>query len=766
MGNENHQITFPIQNNNNDNKVRISNKKIKAKDNVIKQTESKNKNPKILKGYVIPRISATPDRNISITGINKDKISNKRYGSYEKNLKTNSNNIKNKDNNIKKLINDRNISDNKGILYITNLLNTIYSNEIYKELSHINIGTKNLNFNNTIKNKKFLKKDEINFMFDATFKYNYFYKNYNKINRKRNNSKNRYNSPHLYDSKFQSNEFNEMKNSKKDSINPNIINIKVNENINKNDINPNTTLILNQSNIDAEIISVNNKIKITNNINNYNNANSNKINHKKYSESKFIYDSESGFISSEEISLLNNIKIDKKSKEEDASESQTDKQEIINQNLTNKNKINNNYFIDSISNKKYNNNNIIFKKNELNIISNINNFQYNSNSLFNNETKNDNSPKNTIRNNNNKNKGFLNNKDKAICNQNNKIYNQKNNDDEIILMGNESNKYDDNSTYMEILLAMNEKKPEEKNIVNTIKTRTKKIKKDKDATKQKTYDNEKKLFIPGIIKREITPKNMGNKTPKISNANKMILKNKKIAPIKKIPINGNINNNNINNCLSSKKPERKSINKSNKNSNNGENNISPKKFIRKSINKSNNNSPIINNGNSYLNFKNKKNAKTPPPLNSQIPSPLNHYNNNYKDRYTYKKKSQINNSLRKNKKISDNTTNTNNSSYRNSINNNNFTNGNNTVNKNSNLCYKINNNCVCFNNSRKAIRSSGNRNKIIYFKKERLSGNSLNKPKNFNEIQEVEPRTKSNDQKYSVYNSKTVLSSTKKGKNN
>ena len=775
MGNENQQITFPIQNNNQCNKMKISNKKIKAKGEILKQTEQKikiQKNPKMIKGYVIPRISATPDRNINIPGINKDNINNKRYGSYEKNLKSNSNNnIKNKDNNIKTLLNYRDIGNNKTILYISNLLNSIYSYGINNELSHINIGTKNINFNNTIKNKKKLKKDEINIMFDATFKYNYFYNNYNfnKISRKRNNSKNRYNSPRLYDSKYQSND-TEMNSLKKNSINQNLNNIKVNENINKNNINPNTTLILNQLNIDSEIISVNNKKK---NYNNYNYINQNtNLNQKKYSESKFITDSESGFVSSEEISLLNNIKVEKKINEEDASESQTDKQEIINQNLTNKNKINNKYFVDSILNKKQNNN-IIFKNNELNVISNINNFQYTSNQF--NETNNMNNNNYARQKNNNKNNVYLNNKNNIICTYEN-ITNskQKNNDDEIILMNNESNKYDDNTTYMEILLAMNEKKPEEKNILNTLNTRAKKIPKDKNMTKKKTYDNEKKLLNSNIpIKREITPKNMGNKTPKNNNANKIILKNKKITPLKKIPINGNIFGNELNN-FSAKKPEKKSINKSNKNNiyMNNENNLSPKKLERKSINKSNNISPMNSVGNSYINIKNKKNSHTPSPSNSPVPSPLNHFNNNYKDRYTYKKKSQINSSLKKNKKVNDNINNINNSTYRNSITSNNLTNGNNNGNKNSYIYYKINttnnntnNTNTYINNSKRAIRCSGNKNKIIYFKKERLSGNSFNKKENIeniNEIIEVEQRTKSNDQKYSIYNSKTVLSSTKK----
>ena len=750
MGNENHQLSFPIQNN--INKIQIRNKKIKSKDINIKQIKSKIRNPKILKRYVIPRISTTPERDISISGIFKDKNNNKRYGSYEKNSK---NKFTFKNDNKKK-INRRNIFNNRPILYITNLLNSLYSNEINKELSHINIGTKNLNFNNTIKNKKLLKKGEINFMFDAAFKYNYFYNNYNKINRKRNNSKNRGNNPHLYDSKFQSNEFNEIKNSKKQSIDHNIINIILNDNINKNNISQNTTLILNQSDIDCEIISVNNKIRN----NNYKYI-SNELWRKKYSESNFKSDSESEFISSEEISILNNIKINKKTKEEDASESQTDKQEIINKNLTNKNKNNNNYFIDSILNIK-DNNNKIFKNNELNIKININDFRDNNNHFNNNEVKNDNSQNYTNKKNNNKNNAYLNNKKNIEFYNNNKNSKQKKNEDKITLMNKESNKYDDNITYVEILLAMNEKKSDDNNIFNIIKNKTKKIQKN-NVTKQKTYDIGKKLFISSFpIKKEITQKNRGNKTPKINNTNKIILKNKKITPLKKIPINENIFADETDNYLSQKKSGMKSINKFI----NVEKNLSPRIFIRNSINETNNISSIVNIENSYLNIKNKKSSQTPSPSNSKIPSSLDRFNNKYKDRYTYKKKSQINNSLRKTKKISDKTTNSNNTSYKNIIYNSNGTKGYYTVNNNSNLFNKVNNtnNCVNFNTSRKGMRNSGNKNKIIYFKKERLSGNSLNKPKNFDEIIEVESRNKSNDQKYCIYNSKNVLISTKKKK--
>ena len=77
-------------------------------------------------------------------------------------------------------------------------------------------------------------------------------------------------------------------------------------------------MILNKFDVEKEVISVNNKKKDNCNHINYINKNLNN----KYSESKYITESESGFISQEEINLINNIpqietnKI--KSKEEDA----------------------------------------------------------------------------------------------------------------------------------------------------------------------------------------------------------------------------------------------------------------------------------------------------------------------------------------------------------------------------------------------------------------------------------------------------------------
>ena len=188
----------------------------------------------------------------------------------------------------------------------------------------------------------------------------------------------------------------------------------------------------------------------------------------------------------------------------------------------------------------------------------------------------------------------------------------------------------------------------------------------------------------------------------------------------------------------------------------------------KTIDKSNNNSPIWNSNNNINGIqsgniiKNKKMLDSISPSNSPNPSPTNNFNNKYKDRYTYKKISQINNSLRRKGNESNNISN------QNSINisKNNFMFNND---KSSTLYSKINTNNTTkrtnynYINNKKIFRNSANKNKIIFFKKERLSGNSFNNNiQNTNDAIEIEQRTKSNDQKYSIYNSKMVLATTKK----
>jgi hypothetical protein len=278
----------------------------------------------------------------------------------------------------------------------------------------------------------------------------------NKTNRKKNINKIRNKSPILFDSVTKSNEVNEFRNSKS----PNFYSRNDNENQKiHHKHKQNTTLILSEVNMENEVISVNNKKK-----NSHNNQKEYlKNSHKKYSESRFVSETESGFISSEEISLLNNMqKISKKAKEEDASESQTDpKQDTINHNLTNKNKINNNYFIDSQVNKKSNNKNIIRNSINNNIYGSNNNDLYNNNAIYIKQKSGD------------KNHDNLYNKNIVICSYDN-MNNQNDYDkeDEILLMNNESNKDDKNNTYIEILKAMTEKKdknkPEFNNKVNNL----------------------------------------------------------------------------------------------------------------------------------------------------------------------------------------------------------------------------------------------------------------------------------------------------------
>ena len=167
------------------------------------------------------------------------------------------------------------------------------------------------------------------------------------------------------------------------------------------------------------------------------------------------------------------------------------------------------------------------------------------------------------------------------------------------------------------------------------------------------------------------------------------MKNKKITPLKKSPINiNNIKYNNKNkfyniNINTNSSPKEPSVKKSLNISNNSK--ISPGKIFQKKIlDKSNNNSPIIASYGIHIQKKNKIHSEIASPSNSPEPAPLNNYNNNYKDRCAYKKMTKITNSIRRSKKINDN-------SNINSINGNNNSNinmhGNNTNNliKNNNF---------------------------------------------------------------------------------
>ena len=801
MGNDNSQITFPIEGNNHQNKIQFNSKKLKHKkessnNNQIQiNHKSKNyKNQKTTKNYIVPRISTTPDRNIIIPGMNKNPSNTKRYVSYEKPLKAmqnteNKNMIKKKEINNEK--NRNKIWNSKSIINITNLLNSIYSCEIDKKFDKVN--ELHLGINNQIDKN-------INFMFDAIFRYNYFFKHQIKPIKIKSNSKNKNDKNNSHSPSPKQNENNtHIKNiNNYNIINKNMINNnkylkstppKINGTINTisntdiKRVNQNTTLVLNKYDLEDEVISVNNKKK-----NNYNHINYNpNIPNKKYSESRYITDkadSESAFISQEETSLMNNIaKI--KTKEEDASESQTDKQEMINHNLMNKNKINNNNYFKENSRANSNKNNII----------------------INNEKKSDNK---------NETKNYKNLKINTDDSIKSKFMDK---DEEIILSNSESQ----NTTYLDILLTMNENKNE--SIINNIKTEyyNNKSKNFKKISNNKINENKKQITPPNIpIRREITPPNISNKRltlnmplnkiPKnnmktINNEN-IINKCKKITPTKKMQINININangtkknfyqkqysiNNNINNS-------NKNVNIINTNNTMNINNVySPKKITKNSLSKNkinnsnlsskktlenkipnnfntnannNNNYPIFTYTNSINriqcinNIKNKKNSESISPTNSKNPSPTNHINNNnYKDKYVLKKTAQMNNNSI-HKKVID----MNNISNQYSINasNNNYIHN---IDKSSTLYSRINTNNTTkrtnYNNmnNKKIFRNSANRNKIIFFKKERLSGNSFNNKiqnNNTNEAVEVEQRTKSNDQKYSSYSSKVVLATTKK----
>jgi hypothetical protein len=251
--------------------------------------------------------------------MNKNSNNYKRYVSYEKPLKASQNNenyknnFKKKESNSgnKKIVKTKNkFLNNISILYITNLLNNIYSCEIDNKINKINelhLGTKNLIFDNNNDNHK----KDINFMFDSIFRYNYFHKNKNIIkpikiksnskNKNKNNIKINNNTPNHFHEEIrkQQNEQkiisnnnirNNLKNIENKNQNPNMNNI-MNIKTNKKTLNQNTTLVLNKIDIDEEVISVNNKKKNHINLN----INTNQIN-KKYSESRYITDSESGFI--------------------------------------------------------------------------------------------------------------------------------------------------------------------------------------------------------------------------------------------------------------------------------------------------------------------------------------------------------------------------------------------------------------------------------------------------------------------------------------
>ena len=213
MGNDNSQITFPIEGSNHQNKIKINSKKIKHKEtsnnNIIINSKQKNnkvqKNQK--KNYIVPRISTTPDRNINIPGMDKNSNNTKRYLSYEKTLKASQNNENKINYKKKELNNNKNVKEkntfikNMSILYISNFLNNIYSSEIDNKLNETNelhLGNQNFIFHNKI-NSNYNSNHKINIgqMFDSIFRYNYFNTNIIKPIRIKSISKNKNNSNNI-----------------------------------------------------------------------------------------------------------------------------------------------------------------------------------------------------------------------------------------------------------------------------------------------------------------------------------------------------------------------------------------------------------------------------------------------------------------------------------------------------------------------------------------------------------------------------------------
>ena len=473
MGNENNNDNYYIlaQNNQNNINKHYSKIKINTKKSKISLIPKKNNyttnnqnQRKITNKYYYQRSSATPDKEILILGNPKEICDNsKRGGSYEKTFKSTSSESKSQENiNISKGIKKREINKNKIFFDMGNFINLIYSNAIDNEIKKIDIKnphTKNINFNNSNKNLKLNSNEDnnkLNFIFDATFKFNLIYNNYSNIMKIRNKNNN---------------------------------NICLNEENKNNSIN--TSLTLTKCDLDSEVISINNK-------KNYNTKKEtiNSLSQKKLSN-KNVTDSESAFISSEEVDLINSLSLQKKNKnvnytidkEEDVMTSES-QNEIISQIYTMNNQSKaNNYF-------NQNNNNNILKNNNPN---------------------------------NNINKKCLTNFD----NEQKKLPKKINNN--II-----KNDGENNPISVEKFTTMKEK---EKKTVNN------NIPKNSNTNKlifQKVH-NELILIKNNINTRRITPTNIGNKkissNNKINDNNVKYFNQKKSNSIKKINMNGKNNDN-------------------------------------------------------------------------------------------------------------------------------------------------------------------------------------------------------------------------------
>lgn len=736
MGNDNSDIPLYLENKN---FIKNKNNNTQNINNISKiGTNSKNKNQNIQSNqrvphkYFIHRTSATPDRELKFHGISNEnnEKENKRGGSYDKITKSTSSNSK-KQSDISFIgIKKKYRNNNDMINRINNFINSIYNYGIDKEISKIEFhhsGTKNLNFNGLSNNNNlnnndnnFDQNDKLNFIFDSVFKYSFYNNNYNN-NLKKGRKKNQNNkgiSPHKSSIYF-SNNYEEINNKSNKIINNNLIN---KPKIDKNEGTQNTTLILNKYDPDNEVISINNrKNKKFNNFKNNNNQRENY--YKNDNDSKNTKtESESLFMSSEEIEIINNIdnnlnqihkgiqkveikNFQDKKKEEDMTDS--DENIILTEQMVNK------------YNQKRNNHLA-----EQNNCLSINRNDYKNGSEFGSGSKNYQN-KNRIQ---------------PINISNNEMSSahkkkEKSEGSDIINLST-NKKEDENNTYMELLTAMNESKKSKKN----------------ERIFEQKYQTNQRQNTPDNIFQENTQKNMA----KI-----------KKSPIRTFPIN-NINKTNINytngDNTNNQAEKRKMMTRTNNNDiykslkfegTNSNNKLNPSNIYYKGVNQEKNIYSKINNN--YINNKIISEPSNPSHSTERcIPNLI-------------RRKTPLGNLSKSNNKNISNENTPNNKKQKKSKDKNiiNYSTNSNTNNYNNYLHKTITNGSNNNSGSKKPLRASG-KNKVLFMKKNRIAGNSFDTIHNYNnnnnlnkdkENDSGEGRTKSNDQKYIIYNSKNVIPS-------
>ena len=131
------------------------------------------------------KLSSTPDRNLNIVGIKKDRNS-KKYNSYDKDNKTISTDYKSK----KSISGKKNKRKNKNsIKHICSLLNSIYNNMIDIKINSKDFPMNKKYHENIQKNQYDLKKKGIFPIFDSIFcDKKLFSINFNKVKNKSSNN--------------------------------------------------------------------------------------------------------------------------------------------------------------------------------------------------------------------------------------------------------------------------------------------------------------------------------------------------------------------------------------------------------------------------------------------------------------------------------------------------------------------------------------------------------------------------------------------------